>query len=78
MEEQVSNQQTPPSTKKTCPTSVKKRTSGNTKCKRNKKQKEYNKCDESNHKVDEIMYLNVSQQVLTLSYLSLNEVSKER
>ena len=76
-EEKTSHQQIQPSSKKTCPTSVKKRTSVDTECNRNKKQKEYNKYDKINHKVNEIMYLNVSQQVLTLSCLSLNEVSKE-
>ena len=46
-EEKTSHQQIQPSTKKTCPTSVKKRTSGYTECNRNKKQKEYNNCDET-------------------------------
>ena len=44
-EEKTSHQQIQPSKKKSYPTSVKKRTSGNTECNRNKKQKEYNKCE---------------------------------
>ena len=54
-EEKTSHQQIQPSTKKTCPTSVKKRTSGYTECNRNKEQKGYNNCDENYYKVGEIM-----------------------
>ncbi len=78
MEEQVSHKLTPPSTNKTCPTLVKKKTIVKTDCNRNTKQKEYNKCDKSNHKVCELMFLYALQILLTLPCLSLNEVSKER
>ena len=65
-EEKTSHQQIQPSTKKTCPTSVKKKTIVKTDCSRNTKQKEYNKCDKSNHKVCEMMFLYASQLLLTL------------
>ena len=77
-EEKTSHQQIQQSTKKTCPTSVKKITIVKTDCNRNTKQKEYNKCDKSNHKVCEMMFLYASQLLLTLPCLFLNEVSKER
>ncbi len=49
VEEQVSQQHTPPFITKICPTAVKKKTTVKAHCNRNTKQKEYNKCDKSNH-----------------------------
>lgn len=66
-----------PSKNNTCHTSVQKETSVHTDSNRNKKQKEYSKCDESNHKVHEMVFLNASQWLLTLCYLSLNKATKK-
>ena len=66
VEEQVSHQQTLPSTKKTCPTSVKKKTIVKTDCNRKIKKKEYSKYDKKSYKVCKMMSLHASQLLLTL------------
>ena len=60
-EEKTSHQQIQPSTKKTCPTSVKKKTIVKTDCNKNTTQREYNKCDKSNHRVCKMMFLYATQ-----------------
>ena len=58
-----------PSTKKTCPTSEKKKTMDKTDCNGNTKQKECPKIEKSNHKVCENMFPHAAQLLLSLSYL---------